>query len=126
MDMKIIYRATAVTEGEAGARNRASRDACGNGAPRTHVADRLCGSMPMITRAMLLFLLDRTDRCRRGGQRYFELGIPLWSLSAPRRPAGRMPDESHTKLRWAATIRAIRPVTSTKPGRAAVVGPVNE
>ena len=32
-----------------------------------------------------------------------------------------MPDESHTKPLWAAAMRAIPPVTSTKPGRAAVV-----
>src|SRR5213080_2649213 len=47
-------------------------------------------------------------------------------IASPRhgRPGGPMPDESHTKLRWAAAERASRRVSSTKPGLAAVVDPV--
>ena len=47
------------------------------------VAERLCGSTPMMTCAIRL-PLPGSDDVSAGGQRYFELGIPLWSLSAPR------------------------------------------
>ena len=36
------------------------------------------------------------------------------------------PNESHTNLLWAAEMRATPPVTSTMPGRATVVPPVNK
>ena len=47
------------------------------------VADRLWGSTPMMTRATS-DSLPESDMVSAGGQRYFELGSPLWSLSAPR------------------------------------------
>jgi hypothetical protein len=43
------------------------------------VADRLCGSIPMITRATPL-LLDQTPADIGERQRYFELGRPLTCL----------------------------------------------
>ena len=47
------------------------------------VADRLCGSTPMMTRATS-DSLPESDMVSAGGQRYFELGSPLLSHSAPR------------------------------------------
>ena len=49
------------------------------------VADRLCGSIPMMTRPMPPSSLDPTVDDRRGGQRYFELGRPLTRLMSRRR-----------------------------------------
>src|SRR6478672_9789210 len=63
------------------------------------VADNLWGSTPMITSVMTLLALPRTDRERRGGQCYYELGSPLWSHASSRCPTSRSPCESHTHRR---------------------------
>ena len=62
------------------------------------VAERLCGSIPMITwlisspsYSIMLFFTEP------GGHRYFELSKPLLSLSPPTAaPGPRRPEESHT------------------------------
>jgi hypothetical protein len=61
---------------------------------------------------------------RRRGQRYFQPDRPLLSHSPPRRTAGRTPQPEPQQR--AARERAIPPNTSTKPGRATVVTPVNK
>src|SRR6476620_4897495 len=63
------------------------------------VADNLWGSTPMVTSVMTLLALPRTDRERRGGQCYYELGSPLWSHASSRCPTSRSPCESHTHRR---------------------------
>jgi hypothetical protein len=61
------------------------------------VAERLCGSIPMITPLILFLLLDRAVIAEPGGHRYFELGKPHLSLSSlPAAPGPRRPNESHT------------------------------
>src|SRR3954468_8715429 len=75
------------------------------------VAERLCGSMPMTTRADVE--PNGVLRCsiqlvvEPGGQRYFELSKPLLSLSPPwgdaRCCAGQM---RATRPAWAADVRA--------------------
>src|SRR6266581_2052015 len=61
------------------------------------VAERLCGSIPMITWFILLLLPDHADLAEPGGHRYFELNRPLLSLSPPTAaPGPRRPNESHT------------------------------
>jgi hypothetical protein len=61
------------------------------------VAERLCGSILMITPLILFLLLDRAVIAEPGGHRYFELGKPLLSLSSlPAAPGPRRPNESHT------------------------------
>jgi hypothetical protein len=59
------------------------------------VADRLCGSIPMMT-WLICFLLPSAELIEgRGGHRYFELSKPLLSLSPPTAPGPRRPNESH-------------------------------
>jgi hypothetical protein len=58
-------------------------DVCSRSLMTSMVEDRLCGSTPMMTRA-ISDSLPCSDDVSAGGQRYFELGSPLWSLSAPR------------------------------------------
>jgi hypothetical protein len=60
------------------------------------VADRLCGSIPMITPTMPL-LRRSTNRVAQGGHRYVEQNKPLSSHSLPGARQNRKPDESHTK-----------------------------
>lgn len=55
------------------------------------VAERLCGSIPMMT-APTPSSSTRPSRCQRGGERFFELGRPLLSHS----PA-MVTDEPHAK-----------------------------
>jgi hypothetical protein len=62
------------------------------------VAERLCGSIPMITWLISSpLLLDHAVLAEPGGHRYFELGKPLLSLSPlTAAPGPRRPNESHT------------------------------
>jgi hypothetical protein len=89
------------------------------------VADRLCGSIPMMT-WLICFLLPSADVLdRRGGHRYFELSKPLLSISLPTAPGPRRPNESHATSAGS-RIENDEPGTWTEPGRAPVLGQVNK
>ena len=42
------------------------------------------GAEPALSQGSFPLVDDLDEWVSAGGQRYFELGIPLWSLSAPR------------------------------------------
>jgi len=74
------------------------------------VTESLCGSAPITTLfnvvSLSLTTADHGHVSQRGGQRYFELGKPLFSHSlASGARQERMPEESHARRRAAATER---------------------
>jgi hypothetical protein len=89
------------------------------------VADRLCGSIPMITPAVLL-LRHSTNRLAQGGHRYFEQNRPLSSHPLPGARQDRKPDESHTKRTGGQPlIVSVPPSAWTESGRTPVLAEVS-
>lgn len=71
------------------------------------VAERLCGSTPMMTWPMSL-ALPRVDGVSTGGQRYFEPGSPSLEPLRAAVTGRRMPCVSHTDTPVDSRKRAIR------------------
>jgi hypothetical protein len=69
---------------------------------------------------------SRSDRRRRGGQCYFELGSPLLSHASPRCSADRSPDESHTNKWWAAAKEGVLSNTWTESGQTSILCQVSK
>ena len=90
------------------------------------VAERLCGSIPMITLAHPVPPARSADLGEPGGHRYFELNKPLLSLSSPMAaPGPRRPDESHTTSAGSRN-ESDEPGTWTEPRQAPVLRQVNK
>jgi hypothetical protein len=90
------------------------------------LAERLRGSIPMITRLTLLLLPDHADLGEPGGHRYFELNRPPLSHSPPMAaPSPRRPDESHTTSAGSRK-ESDEPGTWTEPRQAPVLEQVNK